>query len=327
MKPPVVLIADPLSPAAIDALGEGVEIRHVDGTDRAALLAAVRDADALLVRSGTRADAEVIDAAPRLKVIGRAGVGLDNVDVDAATRAGVLVANTPTANIVSAAEMTCALLLAAARNVPQADHALKQGSWERSRFTGVELSGKVLGIVGLGRIGVLVAERLTAFGMKVIAYDPYVVGERATELGIELTDLDGLLTRADFVTVHLPRTPETTGLIGHRELRKAKPTAYFVNVARGGIIDEAALTDALRTGRIAGAALDVFENEPPAGSPLLALDNVVVTPHLGASTREAQEKAGTQVARSVSLALKGAPVPDAVNTPLNTPRPFAEALS
>ncbi|GGX93786.1 hypothetical protein GCM10010324_44820 [Streptomyces hiroshimensis] len=323
MKHPVVLIADQLSPAAVDALGEGVEIRHCDGTDRAVLLAAVRDADALLVRSGTRADAEVIAAGTRLKVIGRAGVGLDNVDVDAATRAGVLVVNTPTANIVSAAEMTCALLLAAARNLPQAGRSLKQGSWERSRFTGTELSGKVLGIVGLGRIGALVAERLAAFGMEVISYDPYVAGGRPTELGIEMTGLDDLLTRADFVTVHLPRTPETVGLIGAEALAKAKPTAYFVNVARGGIIDEAALTDALRAGRIAGAALDVFENEPPADSPLLTLDNVVATPHLGASTHEAQEKAGTQVAESVALALKGAPVPDAVNAP----RPFAGVSS
>ncbi len=321
MTHPVVLIADPLSPAAVDALGEGVEIRHCDGTDRAALLAAVRDADALLVRSGTRADAEVIAAGTRLKVIGRAGVGLDNVDVDAATRAGVLVVNTPTANIVSAAELTCALLLAAARNVPQAGHSLKQGSWERSRFTGTELSGKVLGIVGLGRIGALVAERMTAFGMKIVAYDPYVTPARAAELGIETTGLDDLLTRADFVTVHLPRTPETIGLIGKDELAKAKPTAYFVNVARGGIIDEPALADALRAGRIAGAALDVFETEPPVDSPLLTLDNVVATPHLGASTHEAQEKAGTQVAKSVIQALTGTPVPDAVNTP--EPRPFA----
>lgn len=312
MPRPVVLIADQLSPATVDALGPDVEVRHCDGTDRAQLLAAVADADALLVRSSTRADAEVIGSASCLKVIGRAGVGLDNVDIPAATAAGVLVVNAPAANVVSAAEMTCALILAAARNVPQAAGALRRGTWQRSRFTGVELAGKTLGVVGFGRIGRLVARRLAAFDMKVIAYDPYVI---STDDGTPLVTLDELLDRADFVTVHLPRTAETVGLIGAAELRRAKPTAYMINVARGGIIDEAALHAALSDGEIAGAALDVFDEEPCTGSPLLALDNVIATPHLGAGTTEAQEKAGVTVAESVVRALAGEPVQDAANVP------------
>ncbi len=294
---PVVLVADALSPAALDALGPGVEVRHCDGRNRAALLAAVADADALLVRSATTVDAEVLRAAPRLRVVGRAGVGLDNIDVREAAGRGVSVVNAPTANVVSAAELTCALILAAARNVQPAGHALKQGQWQRSRFTGIELSGKTLGVVGFGRIGTLVAERMAAFGMDVVAHDPYL-GDRCPE-GVKLLSLDELLGRADVVTVHLPRTAETIGLIGAPEFARMKPSALLVNVARGGIVDEAALHAALVDGRIAGAALDVFDREPCPWSPLFTLDNVTVTPHLGAGTAEAQERAGTSVARSV----------------------------
>jgi D-3-phosphoglycerate dehydrogenase len=310
---PVVLIAEELSPATVEALGPDFDIRTCDGADRTALLAAVADADALLVRSATKVDAELLAAAPRLQVVARAGVGLDNVDVRAATQSGVMVVNAPTSNIVSAAELAVALMLAAARHVSPAHRALREGEWQRSRFTGTELYEKTVGIVGLGRIGVLVAQRLAAFGMKVIAYDPYVQAGRAAQMGVRLVDLDTLLVESDFMSVHLPRTAETLGLIGRDQLRRAKPSLVLVNAARGGIVDEAALCAALEEGRIAAAGLDVFATEPCVDSPLLGLDNVVATPHLGASTDEAQEKAGLAVARSVRLALSGELVPDAVN--------------
>jgi D-3-phosphoglycerate dehydrogenase / 2-oxoglutarate reductase len=310
---PVVLIAEELSPAAVTQLEAGFDVRHVDGTDRAALLAALATADAVIVRSATTIDAEALSQAARLRVVARAGVGLDNVDVEAATRAGVMVVNAPTSNIVSAAEHAVGLLLAVARNVPQAAASLRDGQWRRSAFTGVELNGKVAGILGLGRIGLLVAERLTAFGMRVIAYDPYVPAARAAQAGVRLASLDELLAEADFITVHLPKNAETVGLLGDRELHLVKPTVRIVNAARGGIVDEHALALALKEGRVAGAGIDVFTAEPATGHPLLEFPSVVGTPHLGASTAEAQEKAGTQVARSVRLALAGEFVPDAVN--------------
>src|SRR5215210_7780983 len=302
---PIVLIAEELSP--------DFEIRHCNGADRAELLAALPDAAALLVRSATAVDAEALAAAPRLKVVARAGVGLDNVDVRTATQSGVMVVNAPTSNIVSAAELAVALMLAAARYVSPAHAALRNGEWQRSRFTGTELYEKTLGIVGLGRIGVLVAQRLAAFGMDVIAYDPYVQAGRAAQMGVRLVDLETLLAESDFMSVHLPKTPETVGLIGADELAKAKPSLVLVNAARGGIVDEDALYAALKEGRIAAAGLDVFATEPCTDSPLFELENVVATPHLGASTDEAQEKAGVAVARSVRLALAGELVPDAVN--------------
>ncbi|MGN6242948.1 MAG: phosphoglycerate dehydrogenase [Motilibacteraceae bacterium] len=312
-RTPVVLIAEELSPATLEALGPEFEVRHCDGADRSALLPALADADALLVRSATQVDAEAIAAAPRLRVVARAGVGLDNVDVPAATQAGVMVVNAPTSNIVSAAELAVGLMLSCARNISPAHAALREGRWARSRYTGAELYEKTLGVVGLGRIGVLVAQRLAAFGMKVIAYDPYVQPGRAAQLGVRLVSLDDLLAEADFVTVHLPKTPETVGLIGEEALRKVKPSVRIVNAARGGIVDEAALYAALKEGRVAGAGLDVFAAEPCTDSPLFELDTVVATPHLGASTDEAQERAGIAVARSVRLALAGELVPDAVN--------------
>jgi D-3-phosphoglycerate dehydrogenase len=310
---PVVLIAEELSPATVEALGPDFEIRHCNGADRAELLPAIADVDAILVRSATKVDAEALAAASKLKVVARAGVGLDNVDVKAATERGVMVVNAPTSNIVSAAELAVALMLAAARNVSPAHAALKDGKWARSQYSGIELYEKTAAIVGLGRIGVLVAQRLSAFGMKVIAYDPYVQAGRAAQMGVRLVDLDTLMAEADFISVHLPKTPETVGLIGADALSKAKPSLVLVNAARGGIVDEAALFDALKEGRIAAAGLDVFAKEPCTDSPLFTLDNVVATPHLGASTDEAQEKAGIAVAKSVRLALAGELVPDAVN--------------
>jgi D-3-phosphoglycerate dehydrogenase len=310
---PVVLIAEQLSPATVEALGPDFEIRQVDGTDRPALLAALADADAILVRSATQVDAEAISAAPKLRVIARAGVGLDNVDIKAATTAGVMVVNAPTSNIISAAELTVGHILSLARHIPAGHASLSAGEWKRSKYTGTELYEKTLGIIGLGRIGALITARMQAFGMNVIAYDPYVTSARAQQLGVQLVSLDDLLRQADFITIHMPKTPETVGMISDDQLALMKDTAFIVNVARGGLIDEDALHRALTSGSIAGAGLDVFVSEPPRESPLTALPNVVVTPHLGASTDEAQEKAGVSVAKSVRLALSGELVPDAVN--------------
>lgn len=326
MSKPVVLIAEELSPATIDALGPDFDVRQVDGTDRPALLSALADAHAILIRSATKVDAEAIAAAPVLKVVARAGVGLDNVDIKAATAAGVMVVNAPTSNIISAAELTIGHILSLARHIPAAHASLAAGAWKRSSFTGTELFEKTVGIIGLGRIGALIAARLQAFGVSVVAYDPYVTPTRAQQLGVTLLSLDDLLAQSDFVTIHMPKTPETTGMIGAAQFALMKPTAYVVNVARGGLIDEEALHTALTTGGIAGAGLDVFTSEPPKADgtafPLLSLPNVVVTPHLGASTDEAQEKAGISVARSVKLALEGDLVPDAVNVAGGVIDPF-----
>lgn len=310
---PVVLIADKLAPSTVEALGSEVEVRWVDGPDRPKLLEAVVDADAILVRSATTVDAEVLDAGQNLKIIARAGVGLDNVDVPAATERGVMVVNAPTSNIHSAAEHAIALLMSAARQVPAADATLKDRTWKRSSFSGVELFDKTVGVIGLGRIGQLVAQRLAAFEAKIIAYDPYASAARAAQLGIELVTLDELLERADFITIHLPKTKETAGLIGTEQLAKVKEGVIIVNAARGGLIDEQALADAIKAGKVRGAGLDVFDTEPCTDSPLFELPEVVVTPHLGASTAEAQDRAGTDVAASVKLALAGHFVPDAVN--------------
>ncbi len=313
MSLPVVLIADKLAESTVAALGDAIEVRWVDGPDREKLLAAVPEADALLVRSATTVDAEVLDAAPKLKIVARAGVGLDNVDVDAATERGVLVVNAPTSNIHSAAEHALALLLSAARQIPAADASLREHAWKRSSFSGTEIFGKTAGVVGLGRIGQLVAQRLAAFGAHIVAYDPYVSAARAAQLGIELLSLDDLLGRADFISVHLPKTPETAGLIDKDALAKTKPGVIIVNAARGGLVDEAALADAVTSGHVRAAGIDVFSTEPCTDSPLFDLPQVVVTPHLGASTEEAQDRAGTDVAASVKLALAGEFVPDAVN--------------
>jgi len=313
MPKPVVLVAEELAPSALAVLADDFEVRHVDGADRAALLPALADVDAVIVRSATLIDAEALAAGSRLKVVARAGIGLDNVDVAAATARGVLVVNAPTSNIVSAAEHAVALLLAVARRVPQAAASLRAGEWKRNKFTGVEITDKTVGVVGLGRIGVLFAQRLSAFGTRLLAYDPYVPAARAAQIGVRLVSLDELLRESDFISIHLPKTPETVGLIGERELALCKPGVIIINAARGGLLDEHALAQALKEGRIGGAGLDVYSTEPCTDSPLFGFDNVVATPHLGASTAEAQDKAGTAVARSVLLALQGEFVPDAVN--------------
>jgi D-3-phosphoglycerate dehydrogenase / 2-oxoglutarate reductase len=313
LNKPVVLIAEELSPATIEALGPDFEVRHADGADRDQLRLAIAEANAVLIRSATKLDAEALSWAPKLKVIARAGVGLDNVDIKAATAAGVMVVNAPTSNVVSAAELAVGQLLSLARHIAPANASLKAGEWKRSKYTGVELYEKTVGIIGLGRIGSLVAQRLAGFDVHLVGYDPYVTPVRAEQMGVELLDLDELMRRSDFITIHIPKTPETTGMISTEQFALAKPELRIVNCSRGGIIDEAALHEALHTSRIAGAGLDVFNVEPPLDSPLLGLENILVTPHLGASTDEAQEKAGISVARSVRLALAGDLVPDAVN--------------
>jgi D-3-phosphoglycerate dehydrogenase len=311
---PVVLIAEELSPATVGVLGSDFDIRHCDGANRDELLAALKSGvDAVLIRSATKMDAEAISAATGLRVIARAGVGLDNVDIPAATAAKVLVINAPTSNIVSAAELAIALMMASARNISPAHASLRAGKWARSKFSGTEMFEKTLGIVGFGKIGQLVAHRMKAFGMNVIAYDPYLNAEKVSTLGVKLVELDELLKNSDFITIHLPKTKETVNLIGEEALSKVKPTVHIVNAARGGVLDEAALYKAITEGRVAGAGIDVYAIEPCTDSPLFSLDQVVATPHLGASTEEAQERAGIDVAHSVRKALAGEPVPDAVN--------------
>ena len=309
-----VLVTEPLSERGLDLLREDFQVDVRPELASEGLAEAIGPYDALIVRSQTRVDATVLDAAENLKVVARAGIGLDNVDVEACTRRGVLVVNAPQSNIVSAAEHAIALLLAQARNIPQASQALKSGEWARDRYQGVELAGKTLGVIGIGRVGAMVAARALAFGMRVIAFDPYVSRDRAREMGVELMPtLEALLVQSDFVSIHLPRTPETEGLIGERELSLLKDGARIVNTARGGILDEDALVKALKDRRVAGAALDVFAEEPTTESDLFAFEEVVVTPHLGASTVEAQDKAGTTIAEMVRLALRGEFVPYGVN--------------
>ena len=309
-----VLVTEKIADGGLQRLrdaGHEVDIRT--GLSAEELLEVVPGAHALIIRSATKVTKEVLAAGSNLVVVGRAGIGLDNVDTEAATEQGVMVVNAPQSNTLSAAEHTMALLLAQARNVPQAHAALKAGRWERSQWTGVELSDKTLGIIGLGRIGKLVAQRAMAFGMNLVAYDPFVGNDRARQLNVELLGLDELMARSDFITLHLAKTPETLGLINAELLAKAKPNLRIVNVARGGIVDEADLAAAVAAGTIAGAALDVFDAEPTTESPLFELDQVVVTPHLGASTEEAQDKAGDTIADMVQLALAGDFVPFAVN--------------
>ena len=309
-----ILVTEEIAEGGLDRLREaGHEVDVRLGLSTAELLEVMPGAAALIIRSATQVTAEVLGAAPDLMAVGRAGIGLDNVDVAAATAQGVMVVNAPQSNIVSAAEHTMALLLASARNVPQAHAALVDGRWERSKWEGVELVDKTLGVVGLGRIGKLVADRAKGFGMRLVAYDPFVSEDRARQMGVELLDLDQVVAESDFLTVHLPKTPETLGLINRDLLVKAKPSLRIVNVARGGIVHEQDLADCLNDGIIAGAALDVFSSEPMTESPLFSIPSVVVTPHLGASTREAQDKAGDTIATMIELALAGDFVPFAVN--------------
>lgn len=309
-----ILVTERLSPRGLEqmaAAGHELDVRI--GLSPDGLIEAVVGAAALVIRSETVVTAAVLEAGRSLVALGRAGIGLDNVDIEAATRRGVMVINAPESNILSAAEHAVALLLAQARNIPQAHAALVAGRWERGKWEGVELHAKTLGIVGLGRVGALVAQRAAAFGMRLVAYDPYVTPDRARKIGVELLGLEELVGCSDFVTIHLPKAPETVGLFGKELLAKCKPGIRIVNAARGGIVDEEALTDAISSGRVAGAALDVFSTEPCTSSPLFELERVVVTPHLGASTAEAQDKAGEQIAEQIVLALAGEFVPYAVN--------------
>lgn len=309
-----VLVTEKIAQRGLDLLAAaGHQVDVQEGLSPEELLAAVPGAAALIIRSATKVTAEVLAAGADLQVVGRAGVGLDNVDVPAATERGVMVVNAPTSNILSVAEQAMGLLLAQARNIPQAHAALVAGRWERSKWEGVELHGKVLGVVGLGRAGSLVAQRALAFGMRILAFDPYVSADRARAMGVELRSLEDLFAEADFVSIHTPKTPETVGLVGRELLAKAKPGIRIVNTSRGGIVDEEALAEAIRDGVVGGAGLDVFAKEPPGESPLFELGSVVATPHLGASTGEAQDKAGVTIAEQVLLALGGDFVPYAVN--------------
>ena len=309
-----ILVTEEIADSGLQKLrdaGHDVDIRL--GLSPEELTEAVVGAHALIIRSATTVTPDVLRAGTDLVVVGRAGIGLDNVDTESATERGVMVVNAPQSNTLSTAEHTMAMLLAQARNIPAASRALKEGRWERSKWTGVELADKTLGIIGFGRIGTLVAQRANAFGMKLLAYDPFVSDDRARRLGVDLVDLDTLAASSDFVTLHLVKTPETVGLLGKEFFAKAKDGIRIVNVARGGVIDEDALAEAIRSGKVGGAAIDVFESEPTTESPLFELDQVVVTPHLGASTHEAQDKAGVTIAEMVGLALAGDFVPYAVN--------------
>lgn len=309
-----VLVAEKISPEGIEKLKSHFLVDAYDRLGRDEFLAGIGDYDALIVRSGTKVDAEVIEKADKLKIIGRAGIGVDNIDLEAATKKGIMVANVPESNIISAAEHTMAVLLAVARNIPPAHESLAGGEWKRSAFQGVELYGKTLGIIGLGRIGSLVAERASAFDMNLIGYDPFMSSKKAKQLGVEMKGtLEELLEEADFITLHVPRGKDTYHMIAADQLRMMKKDARVINVSRGGIVDEDALVEAIDKGIIAGAALDVFECEPPGMSPLCKMPQVVLTPHLGASTREAQYKAGVAIAEQVIAGLTGGFVGGAVN--------------
>jgi D-3-phosphoglycerate dehydrogenase len=311
---PRVLVSETIAEAGIALLRDaGVTVDVRTDLSAADLLREIGNYHGLLVRSATKVTKDVIEAGALLQVVGRAGIGVDNVDVDAATRRGIVVANAPQGNVLSTAEHTIGLILALARKIPQAHGKLVGGTWDKKSFMGTELHNKVLGIIGLGRVGTLVAQRMHSFGMKVIARDPYLSPQRAQRLGIDLVDLDELFARSDVITLHAVKTPETYHMLAEPEFERCKPGVLIVNASRGGLIDEDALALALKSGKVGGAALDVFESEPMTSSPLFDLDNVVVTPHLAGSTAEAQDKAGVIAAEQVLLALRGEFVPNAVN--------------
>jgi D-3-phosphoglycerate dehydrogenase len=311
-----ILVAEKIAPAGVEMLRERFDVDVAEGWNADELAERIGDYDGILIRSATKLTADLIGRATKLKVIGRAGVGVDNVDVEAATKRGIIVANAPQSNVITAAEHTVALLLALARNVPQAHSALTGGKWERSKWGGVELYEKTLGLLGFGRIGQLVAQRAQGFGMRVAAYDPYVSSNRFRELGVEQAETaDDLYAQADFISIHLPKTPETQGWLNAEVLAKCRDGVRIVNCARGELVDDDALKAALDSGKVAGAALDVFANEPVTDHPLFGYSNVVVTPHLAASTTEAQDRAGVQTAEQVVAALTGGVVSTAVNIP------------
>ena len=330
---PKVLVSDPIGPEGVSLLETGADVDVKTGMKPAELLETVGGYQALVVRSETKVNREVIEAGKNLQVIARAGIGVDNIDLDAATGAGIAVVNAPTGNTVAAAEHTLALMLAMARNVPGAHVSLKSGEWRRSAFMGVEVREKTLGICGLGRVGTEVARRAQAFGMRLVGYDPYVAPDYARRIGVELLSLDDLLAESDFVTLHTPLTEGTRGMLGTRQVENIKHGARIINVARGELVDEAALLSGLESGRLGGVALDVFAKEPPDPSPLLAHPKVILTPHLGASTREAQREVAIEAAEQVLAVLKGEPARNTVNAPFVAPEvhevlaPFVPAAS
>ncbi|MGH3106386.1 MAG: phosphoglycerate dehydrogenase [Rubrobacteraceae bacterium] len=312
-----VLITEKLADPGVELLKEDFEVDVLLDLGPGELLERIGEYDGLLIRSATKVTAEIIERAQNLKAIGRAGIGVDNIDIEAATKRGVLVANAPESNTVAAAEHTLGLMLAAARRIPAADSSLREGEWKRSAFKGVEVSEKTLGLVGLGHVGAIVARGAAGMGMHVLAYDPYVSEDRMRSMNVDRAEsLDEVYESSDFISLHVPRTPQTAGMVDAGALEKMKPAAYLINVARGGIVDEMALYNALKDGTIAGAALDVFATEPTTDSPLFSLPNVVVTPHLGASTAEAQDRAGVTAAVQVAIALRGAVPMHAINAPV-----------
>ncbi len=311
-----VLISDKLSPAAVEIFrSRGIETDVKTGLSPADLRAIIGDYDGLAIRSATKVTKELLDAAPNLKVVGRAGIGVDNVDVKSATARGVVVMNTPYGNAITTAEHAIAMMFALARQIPEASTSTRAGKWEKNRFMGVELSGKVLGLIGCGNIGSIVANRAQGLHMRVVAFDPYLTEQRAVDLGVEKVELEDLLARADVITLHAPLTEATRNILSREAIGRTRRGVRIINCARGGLIDEAALADALRAGHVAGAALDVFETEPATDSPLFALDNVVCTPHLGAATAEAQENVALQVAEQMSDFLLTGAVANAINMP------------
>jgi D-3-phosphoglycerate dehydrogenase len=318
-----VLVSDSLAEEGVRRLESGAEVDVITNLSPEELIKKIENYDALVIRSGTKVTADVIGAAKNLKVIGRAGVGIDNVDVEAATRKGIIVLNTPGGNTISAAEHTIAMMLSMARNIPQANVALHKGEWNRKKYTGVELFNKTLGVVGLGRVGAEVVTRMKAFGMQVLAYDPFVTEEKANQLGIILAPLPRVLKESDFITVHTPLTNETRNIIDEDEFKIMKPGVRIVNCARGGIINEASLANAVASGKVAGAAVDVFTKEPPVGNPLLGNDRVITTPHLGASTAEAQVNVALAVADQILTIAKGGLPSNAINMPSISPETLA----
>lgn len=315
-----ILVSDQISEKGLELLSKEMEVDYLPGLSKEEILQRIAEYDALMVRSGTKVTRDIIEAGTNLKIIGRAGVGVDNIDVEAATERGIVVVNSPGGNTRAAAEHTIALMLALARNIPQAHMMLKQGEWKRSKFMGMEVYGKTLGVIGFGRIGREVAKRAQGLGMEVIAYDPYISEESAERIGVQLVDLPTLLQKADIITIHTPLTKETKHLLGEEELKKMKKGAKIINTARGGIVDEIALAKAIEEGIIGGAAIDVFEQEPPPPDhPLLKLEQVIVTPHLGASTVEAQEYVAIDVAEQIVNFFKGIPPSSPVNLPVLPP--------
>jgi D-3-phosphoglycerate dehydrogenase len=321
-----VLVTDPIAKDGLDILREQVPVDVKVRLSEDELVEAIGDYDALVVRSGTQVTARVIEAGKQLQIIGRAGVGVDNINVEAATQRGIMVVNAPDGNSIAAAEHTIAMMMSLTRHIPTADASLRDGKWERKKFVGTEVTGKTLGVIGMGRIGREVARRARGLQMRVLAYDPYVSSEQAERLGVKMCELEHALCESDFVTIHVPLTEATRNLIGERELEMIKPSAYLINCARGGIVDETALHVALEKGQLAGAALDVFISEPPRDNPLLNNHRVVVTPHLGASTREAQVAVAVDVARQILDVLGGRPAAHPVNAPLIPPETQAQLV-